>query len=94
MEKIYRHYKGGLYKYICDANLEWCPNDPNSHVIVYEGLDTGLRWVRPRNEFFGWVFTNNKMIRRFELEEGEDFLRICSKCGSKLVKNLVNCPYC
>lgn len=71
-EKIYRHYKGGLYKYICDAILEWCPDDSNSHVIVYEGIESGLRWVRPRNDFFGYVIVNGKLIRRFELKDEEE----------------------
>lgn len=33
----YRHYNGGIYEYICDATLEWCANDLNSHVIIYRG---------------------------------------------------------
>jgi len=41
----YRHYKGGINHYICDAVLEWCPD---SHVIIYEGAD-GRKWAHPRN---------------------------------------------
>ena len=62
----YRHFKGGIYTYICDAILEWCVDDPNSHVIIYEGED-GKRWVRPRNDFFGYTEDG---IRRFtKIEE-------------------------
>jgi hypothetical protein len=92
--KIYRHYKGGLYRYITDANLEWCYEDPNSHVIVYESLETGLRWVRSRNEFFGYVEIDGKLVRRFEIEGKlirrfqmveEKYENTCPKCGSKFI---------
>lgn len=63
----YKHYKGGIYTYICDATLEWCPNDPNSHVIVYEGED-GRRWVRPRNEFFGYTKSGKRRFIKIEVE--------------------------
>lgn len=58
----YRHYNGGIYEYICDATLEWCADDPNSHVIIYRG-ENGRTWVRPRNDFFGYT---REGIRRFE----------------------------
>ena len=44
----FKHYTGGIYTYICEATLEWCADEPNSHVIVYKGED-GRKWVRPRN---------------------------------------------
>ena len=61
----YKHYKGGVYKYITDATLEWCRDEPNSHVIVYEDK-RGNRWVRPRTEFFGFVVVDGEPVRRFE----------------------------
>ena len=42
--------------------LEWCADDPNSHVIIYRG-ENGRTWVRPRNDFFGYT---REGIRRFE----------------------------
>jgi len=63
---LYRHFKGGIYKYITDATLEWCPDDPNSHVIIYESVTDGKRWCRPRNEFFGYIEKDGKLIRRFK----------------------------
>lgn len=62
----YRHYKGGVYKYICDATLEWCPDDPNSHVIIYESVTDGKRWVRPRNEFFGYTKSGERRFVKIE----------------------------
>lgn len=47
--KIYRHYKGGLYKVICLANLE-----SNFEVmVVYISLDdvADAPWIRPLSEF-------------------------------------------
>lgn len=68
----YKHFKGGTYSFICDATLEWCPNHPDSHVIVYEDGD-GRKWVRPRNEFFGYT------------EDGEQrFVKIESQMGDKI----------
>lgn len=67
MKYKYKHYKGGIYTYICDATLEWCPNDPNSHVIVYEGED-GRKWVRPRNEFFGYAKSGERRFIKIEEE--------------------------
>ena len=63
----FRHCKGGSYRYICDATLEWCPDDPNSHVIIYKSEQTGRNWVRPKKHFLGYVNkSNGKTIRRFE----------------------------
>jgi len=61
----YRHYKGGIYTMICDATLEWCPEDAGSHVIIYEGED-GRRWVRPRHEFFGTTIDGERRFKKIE----------------------------
>ena len=58
----YRHYKGGTYRYITDALLEWAPEH---HVIIYESEADGSRWVRPRAEFDGTVSTPDGPVRRF-----------------------------
>ena len=63
---IYKHFKGGLYRYITDATLEWCPEDPNAHVIIYESFDDEKRrWVRPKHEFFGSIDVDGKPTKRF-----------------------------
>ena len=61
----YKHFKGGIYKYICDATLEWCPDDEKSNVVVYESVETGKRWVRPRGDFHGMVERDGKQFKRF-----------------------------
>ena len=58
----YRHYKGGVYTYICDAIAEW---DRELHLIIYED-EKGNRWCRPRFDFYGYVIVDGKQIRRFE----------------------------
>jgi len=64
----YRHFKGGIYTYICDALLEW---DEDTHVIVYED-EQGRRWVRPREEFYGKLEFEGKFVQRFVKVEEED----------------------
>lgn len=50
---IYRHMKSdGLYAFICEAKLE----ADLSPVIVYQSLEHGTIWVRPRAEFFDGRF--------------------------------------
>ena len=41
--KIYKHYKGNLYKIITLANHSETLED----MIVYKSVDTGKVWVRP-----------------------------------------------
>ena len=64
----YRHFKGGIYTYICDALLEW---DEDCHVIVYED-EQGRRWVRPRVEFYGMIEYEGEIVRRFEKVEDNE----------------------
>ena len=63
----YKHFKGGIYTYICDALLE----DEGTHVIVYED-DQGRRWVRPRVEFYGTLEFEGETVRRFEKVEDDE----------------------
>lgn len=59
--KIYRHYKGGLYKLIAEANLE---SDSSKTMTVYQGAD-GRIWTRPSVEFFELVEFNGEKMPRF-----------------------------
>lgn len=43
--KIYRHYKGNLYKIIALAKHSETVED----MIVYQSVKTGDVWVRPKN---------------------------------------------
>ena len=43
--KIYRHYKGNLYKIIAFAKHSETVED----MIVYQSIKTGEAWVRPKN---------------------------------------------
>ena len=65
--KFYRHYKGGIYRYVSDATLEWCAEDPDSHAIIYEDVQTGRRWVQTRKDFFGVVEIDGRIVWRFML---------------------------
>ena len=57
----YRHYKGGVYEVIGEAQLE---SDPAVMMIVYMAED-GQTWTRPRAEFFEFVKHEGKNLQRF-----------------------------
>ena len=61
----YKHFKGGIYTYVCDATLERCPEGTSGHVIIYQGED-GKRWVRPLNEFFGYLKDGKRRFEKIE----------------------------
>lgn len=56
----YRHYKGGIYEFVCEARLE----ADCTPVIVYRGED-GAVWVRPRERFFEQVEYEGRQVPRF-----------------------------
>ena len=56
----YRHYKGGLYELVCEAELE----ADHTPVIVYRGQD-GQTWVRPTASFFSTVEVDGAQVARF-----------------------------
>lgn len=61
--QLFRHYKGGEYKLICEAALE---SDRQSTMIVYSSSD-GKIWIRPKEDFFGIVKDDKGVLRqRFE----------------------------
>ena len=58
----YRHYKGGIYEWICEAKLE---SDPTVTLVIYRSPE-GTTWARPREVFFEQVMHEGKWISRFE----------------------------
>jgi hypothetical protein len=56
----YRHYKGGVYDLVCEAELE----ADHTPVIVYRGQD-GRTWVRPKAAFFETVEVDGARVARF-----------------------------
>jgi hypothetical protein len=56
----YRHYKGGLYEFVCEATLE----ADHTPLIVYRAAN-GTVWVRPKNVFFELVEVDGKQLPRF-----------------------------
>ena len=63
MDKYYRHFKGGLYKFIGTAK----DSETLEDVVIYQAMygDHQL-WVRPADMFFGKVERDGKVIDRFE----------------------------
>ena len=63
MEKYYRHFKGGLYKFIGIAK----DSETLEDVVIYQAIygDNQL-WVRPADMFFGKVERDGKVMDRFE----------------------------
>jgi hypothetical protein len=56
----YRHYKGGLYEFVCEAILE----SDLTPVVVYRAAN-GTVWVRPKAVFFELVEVDGKLVSRF-----------------------------
>lgn len=62
MEKYYRHFKGGLYKFIGLAK----DSESLEEMVVYQALyGEGQMWVRPAGMFFGKVERDGKVMDRF-----------------------------
>lgn len=62
-EKIYRHYKGGLYRLLFHAT----DAETRKTVVVYESLEDNRPYVRDWQDFHGWVHSVGKP--RFTLVE-------------------------
>lgn len=58
----YRHYKGGIYEWVCEAKLE---ADPTVTLVIYRSPE-GVTWARPREVFFEQVMHAGKWVDRFE----------------------------
>jgi hypothetical protein len=61
MNNIYQHYKGGLYRVLGEARY----THDESELIIYESLQNGTWWARPKSEFFGEVETVQGRVSRF-----------------------------
>jgi hypothetical protein len=59
----YRHYKGGLYEYICTARME---SDPDTELVIYRAADNSV-WARKKANFFETIEIDGKSVPRFEL---------------------------
>ena len=56
----FRHYKGGLYDFVCEATLE----SDLSPMIVYRAAD-GSIWTRPKDVFFQLIEVDGITVQRF-----------------------------
>lgn len=61
--KKYRHYKGGIYEYICEARH----SETEEEMVVYRPLynNSGV-WVRPKKMFFEDVLVDGVPVPRFQ----------------------------
>ncbi|MBQ3813077.1 MAG: DUF1653 domain-containing protein [Bacteroidales bacterium] len=69
MEKYYKHFKGGIYRFIGVAK----DSETLEEMVVYQAMygDKGM-WVRPKEMFFGEVERDGKVLKRFtELSDAE-----------------------
>lgn len=57
----FRHYKGGIYDFVCAAKLE---SNPETVMIVYTAAD-GSFWTRPEKVFFEMIEVDGKTVQRF-----------------------------
>ena len=61
--KCYRHYKGGIYKFLAIAT----DSETLKRLVVYQAMyGDKLIWVRDYEMFFGKVMIDGNEIRRFE----------------------------
>ncbi len=67
--RTFRHYKGGMYEYICEARH----SETEEEMVVYRPLynDSGV-WVRPKKMFFENVIVDGMSVPRFAETETED----------------------
>lgn len=62
MEKYYRHFKGGLYRFIGIAK----DSETLEDLVVYQALyGEKQMWARPAGMFFGKVERDGKVMDRF-----------------------------
>ena len=61
--KIYKHYKGNLYKIIALAKH----SETGEDMIVYQSLNNGDIWVRPGYMWNEIININDTNVKRFTL---------------------------
>ena len=64
---VFKHYKGGLYRYLGRVIQE----SDGASMASYRSLENNVVYVRPEHEFFGMVAVGGKEVKRFQLREGE-----------------------
>lgn len=71
-EIYYRHFKGGLYRYVGVARYT---EDPSQELVIYQAMygEMGL-WARPREMFFSNVERDGYSGPRFREISEEEFL--------------------
>lgn len=62
----FRHYKGGLYEFVCEATLE----SDHTPMIVYRAAN-GTIWCRPKHVFFELVEAGGRQVPRFAPVAGD-----------------------
>ncbi|MCT4565551.1 MAG: DUF1653 domain-containing protein [Maledivibacter sp.] len=60
--KKYKHYKGGIYRIINMA----IHTETNEVLVIYQGLETGKVWARPKEMFEEAVEIHGKSRNRFQ----------------------------
>jgi hypothetical protein len=58
---LVKHYKGGIYKIICEAQHT---EDLTKKFVVYADK-YGKVWARPTEMFYGKVVHNGNLVKRF-----------------------------
>lgn len=62
MERFFKHYKGGIYKFLYAAKH----SETQEQMVVYQAMyGDNQVWVRPAEMFFGTKFVNGKEVKRF-----------------------------
>lgn len=56
----FRHYKGGVYEFVCEATLE----ADHTPLIIYRAAN-GTVWARPKDVFFELVEVDGRQVPRF-----------------------------
>lgn len=50
----YKHFEGGEYTYICEAEDVGCVGEPHGQLVIYKDSN-GKIWSRLKSEFYGYV---------------------------------------
>lgn len=58
----FRHYKGGIYEFICIATH----SETDEKLVIYKATYNGFIAARPYDMFFEKIVVNGKSIPRFE----------------------------
>jgi hypothetical protein len=56
----FRHYKGGIYDFVCEATME----ADHMPLIIYKAAN-GSIWARPKSVFYEQIEIDGKTVQRF-----------------------------